>query len=519
MKKSEHLFYLIKSLSKSEKRSFKLFVKQSGNDGKNNYTCMFDVIEKMHDYDQEILVKRLKGKIPVDAIPTVKVQLNKLILKSLRNSKSEIDVGFELRQQQDHIQILFEKGLYSQCKQVLNKAKEHARINESFLTLDQLSIMEYHIALKEASIEGLQNYIEHTYPEVEKAREINNTQAEFEKLAAEIRLLQLESSSISGFISRTRLDKIVDNPIMHVDIETYPLHCQIDYHTIWGHYYYLTSNQSKTYEHRKTTLNLIEKSTLSERNWLTHARFLLISLTTFKMFDEFDRELAHITGILAKTPSKQRSHSFQGELDTTLYNIRFHRDLDAGNFTKISSYSDELEVIFDSSLNHIDTNLRMAFCFNMSYAELGNENYKSALRWSNAILNNSEMKNMRVDIQCYVRIVTICVHHALGNYELIPSLVKSAKRLFVKNDRLSTIIDSFLSFARKHLINPYSIDQVEIYSGAVEEWRGMSGEINNQTDLEYVDFVSWIISIQNPDLSMEDVIRKNDETKKPPLFK
>jgi len=52
MKPSNELFDLIKSLSKSEKRFFKL--QSSLQSGDKNYVRLFDCIDRMEEYDEEI---------------------------------------------------------------------------------------------------------------------------------------------------------------------------------------------------------------------------------------------------------------------------------------------------------------------------------------------------------------------------------------------------------------------------------------------------------------------------------
>ena len=123
MKRSEHLFQLIKSLSKSEKRSFKLFANRHTIGDKNNYIELFDAIEKQIVYDEALLVKKIKDQKLVNNISSIKVQLYNLILKSLRQYNSGDKASYEIRMYMDYIDLLFEKGLYNQCKKILKTLK------------------------------------------------------------------------------------------------------------------------------------------------------------------------------------------------------------------------------------------------------------------------------------------------------------------------------------------------------------------------------------------------------------
>lgn len=508
MKNSEHLFFLIKSLSKAEKRSFKLFAKANVKEGENNYTILFDVLDRMEKYNHEVLIKKLKGKIGASSISTVKVQLNNLILKSLRQSNSINDPKAELRRYIDYLHILYEKGLYSQCKKLLNKVKGIARGYEDYLSMDILSILEYNIALKESNAEDLKHYVEVTYPEVKTARKTNDILAEFEVLAVQMRMLLLESTSVGGNLSEDRFKPIIEHPLMNLPIEEYPLHCQVDYHTIWGHYHYTMSHPDEAYFHRKKVITLLEKSPFGERLWLTHARFLLVCLSTYKMFEEFDKELDHIMEVIEKTPASKRSATFEAELNTTLYNIRFHRDLDEGNFSRIKTYINELEQHYLQATHQIDTNLKMAFYFNLSYAYVGNQEFKKALYWINELLNTPEMRNLRDDIQSHGRILNICTHFSLGNYELIPSIVKSTQRFLKSKQRYNKMLESFIKFANKHFIEPYSEKKRAIFEDELETWENLyNDDRDSRISIDYIDMISWMRALINHS-TMENETKK-----------
>ena len=90
-KYSNHIFQLIKSLTKAEKRYFKLFVARhtSSTSSPNNAQILFDLIEKMDFYDEEELLEKLKGKAFINKFSITKARLYNTILKSLDAYYSE----------------------------------------------------------------------------------------------------------------------------------------------------------------------------------------------------------------------------------------------------------------------------------------------------------------------------------------------------------------------------------------------------------------------------------------------
>ena len=113
MKPSNELFDLIKSLSKSEKRFFKL--QSSLQSGDKNYVRLFDCIDRMEEYDEEQIKKLFKGEKFIKHLPSEKNHLYKLILKSLRSYYSDTSVSSMLKQEIKNIEILYNKALFDEC--------------------------------------------------------------------------------------------------------------------------------------------------------------------------------------------------------------------------------------------------------------------------------------------------------------------------------------------------------------------------------------------------------------------
>ena len=80
---SDALFQLIKSLEKSEKRNFKLYVKRNSGIEDLKIIQLFDALDKMAEYDEIQLFKKNKG-IKKRQLSNNKAQLYKQILSSLR---------------------------------------------------------------------------------------------------------------------------------------------------------------------------------------------------------------------------------------------------------------------------------------------------------------------------------------------------------------------------------------------------------------------------------------------------
>lgn len=82
----DFLFVLIKSLSTSEKRQFKLYVNRLGINVDAKFLLLFSELDKMKEYNEEIIIdKKISSK---QQLSNLKAHLYKQILVSLRLNPS-----------------------------------------------------------------------------------------------------------------------------------------------------------------------------------------------------------------------------------------------------------------------------------------------------------------------------------------------------------------------------------------------------------------------------------------------
>ncbi|MES1221281.1 MAG: hypothetical protein ABUT20_37620, partial [Bacteroidota bacterium] len=135
------LFLLIKTLEKSEKRNFKLYVKRNSGGGKLKTTQLFDALDKMNEYDEKLLLKKNKS-LKKEQLSNIKASLYKQILGSLRSIRDENNIDIQLHEQMDHARILYNKGLYLQTLKILEKIKEMAKASHQLSHLQQVLFFE-----------------------------------------------------------------------------------------------------------------------------------------------------------------------------------------------------------------------------------------------------------------------------------------------------------------------------------------------------------------------------------------
>jgi len=134
MKQNEDVFLLIKSLSKGEKKFFKLF--SSDSKAEKNYLCLFVTLEKQKRYNE----KKLKQKFSAFAFD--KIYLQKQILKALRVYHAESTPELQLRSMNIETEILTNKWQRTlaekSARKTLALAEQNGRLFQMSVALNHL---------------------------------------------------------------------------------------------------------------------------------------------------------------------------------------------------------------------------------------------------------------------------------------------------------------------------------------------------------------------------------------------
>ena len=117
MTQNDHLFQLIKSLTASEKRYFKLFAAKQAEGRKTNYEKLFDAYNELPDgvYNEEAFAQTLKRKKLGKYLSDEKKYLTELVMKAMRHYSAEKKAEGRLADMIQEMNFLIEKGLFDQC--------------------------------------------------------------------------------------------------------------------------------------------------------------------------------------------------------------------------------------------------------------------------------------------------------------------------------------------------------------------------------------------------------------------
>ena len=146
--KQESVYDLIRSMSKAEKRNFKLYATRLSGNQEAKFISLFDCMDALDEYDETKILQRCP--IKKEQLPNMKAHLYKQILVSIRLLDAQRTVPIQLREQIDFARILYDKGLFRQSTKILEKAKEQALFYEQYT--QAIEIIEFQKRLGTLSV-------------------------------------------------------------------------------------------------------------------------------------------------------------------------------------------------------------------------------------------------------------------------------------------------------------------------------------------------------------------------------
>lgn len=490
MKPSTELFKLIKSLTKSEKRFFKL--SSSLQSGSKNYLTIFDYIEKHDVYNEASLKKKFIKEVFVKHLPSEKNHLYKLILKSLRAYHSDNSITSVLKQEIKNVEVLYNKALYKECNKFLLRSKKIAVLHEKFYFLFELISWEK-LLLEEQLEDGtftkdLDGLIDDELDVIDKLGNLAQYHVLYSKINYAFR---------SGGYCRTATDRAIVN-----EIAQHPLiigkntalsdrAATICYYT-QGFCSLSNWNYSEAYDKFRKVKYILDKNLnirkdLAKRYVKTISKMLACQIYMGNL-PEANRLISEME--MLKNEPGFKKVNIQVEI---FKEININKLKSYGRSGKFKEGLLVVEHILEEMPKYADKLHReqeLSIYFHIATVYFGAGEYKNALQWINRILNENE-NVLRQDLYSYARLFDLLIHYELENYELMEYTIKSTQRYLNKKQRDFDVEKVVIKYMKK-LIKYRSEDQrAKVYL----DFKNSLEEVITADEhiiLKYIDFPSWL---------------------------
>jgi hypothetical protein len=501
----DNLFLLVKSLTKSEKRQFKLYVGRLDVNQDSKFLNLFNFLDKSKVYDEVSILKR--GIVKKQQLANVKGHLYKQILISLKLNPSHQNIRSQIREQLDFASILYHKGLYKQSLKILDKSKEVAIQNEE-------KNLAYEIVELEKIIESqyitrsISTRADELTTQAEELSSLNVIASKLSNLSLQLYGIILKSGYVKNETESKKIKDYFNNSLPKLDQKNLGFREKLWLYNAYLWYSFLLQDFKNCYRYALKWVNLFYENpqmiTVNPVFFLKGNNYLLEALFFIGNKEKFQDHLLKFQDV---TSEKKFPNDENVQALTFLYlnlnsiNLYF---ID-GSFQDGVKIISKIEKELDNFKDRLDEHHVMIFYYKFASMHFGNGNNKECIFYLDKIISNKSLM-IREDLQCFARVLNLVAHYEAGLDYHIETLLKSTYKFLIKINDLYEVQKEMIKFLRG-LQDIYPQDIKQAFKNLRDTLKTYEDHPYERRAFLYLDIISWLESkIQN--LPVGEVIRQ-----------
>lgn len=488
-------FRLIKSLTKAEKRNFKLFATRAGGTSDSKFVRLFDAIDKSAEPNDEILIKKLD--LTAGKLSNLKRHLYQQVLTSLRLIYISKEIDIELREQIDFTRILYGKGHYLDALRLLERAKVVAvKHNQDLLHLEILEFQK----LIEARHITLSRQVENKMDLLLKESDERNQKVLDNSKIFSLNI-QLHGLYIEHGHSRTEEERRENHTFWSVKQKKiaargssdYTFHQKVNLFqaSMWFHYIQLNfSDALNDAIEAVTWFSLRKQMTVKDPDLYLRC---LYYVTMFGYLNGKEptvrRHLASMDDFLANDNIVLNQNT--RHLGDVYHNLaRFNLLFMTEDFSGAYSFGQELLEMCKAEKFVPNSHRWALFLYKCAVACFLTHRYDEAIDYLNEIIN---MRSgiYREDLLINTRLLHALCNFELTNYALVDYHLSSLSRLLNRSRDTAEVHKVTVSGLRKLLRTPVA-EHDQVYKKLKEELDAIGNQPFEKKALLYLDVGYWL---------------------------
>lgn len=494
------LFVLVKSLSKSEKRQFKLYVGRLGVNTDAKFLALFNLMDKMKGYDEKAILD--SGIVKKSQLSNLKAHLYKQILVSLRLNPVNQNIRVQIREQLDFATILYQKGLYKQSLKILDKVKGIAIENEE-------KNIAYEIVELEKIIET--QYITRSIPDradelaiqAKELSEQNVMTSKLSNLSLQLYSMMLKLGYVRSDADFQKVKRYFEKHLPKYRIEELGFREKLWLYKAHLWYSFLVQDFLSCYRYSSKWVDLFyenkEMIYLNPVFFLKGNHYLLESLFYVKYSSQFKVTLEKLEAMI-NDPEFPRNDNIASleflYVNANKLNLHFLE----GTFEKGLYLVRIIEYGINKHRERIDEHHIMVLYYKIACLYFGLGDNKTCIQYLKKIINNKNLK-MREDLMCFARVLSLVAHYEAGMDYHLELQLKSTYKFLLKMNDLHEVQKEMIKFLR-NLANIYPHELRLEFQKLYDDLKKYEDHPYEKRAFLYLDILSWLEShLQNKPVS------------------
>lgn len=507
---SSQLYLLVRSLTKAEKRNFRLYAKRNFGEKDVKFLLLFDLLDKQETYDYDKIRAKF-AKTSNSAFSNLRSHLHEQILISLRLLHRN-DADIRMHDLLSFAKVLYSKGLYLQSLEQLNKARAFAKSLEDDSALHAVIELERKLELLYVTESGDSRAQEIVDMDLD-IREHLNKRDDWANLSLLLYDYYLKFGHVKNERQFSKVQAFFNEKVDEIGELVPSLQGQVYQEMAYTWYYFITQNFSRCYRHAMKWNRLIESNELLLHRdpilYLKGVHQAMSALYYSNKPRQFERLFAHYKSFI----SKNESNFDQNTLilsNVYRYMAELNRLFLSGNFRDNEPLIEEITLWLTANERYIDVIRVQVIQYKIACLYFGVDDFKNCILYLNRIINsNVKERQLKQDVQCFSRILNLISHYELGHDDLVDSQLKSTYRFLIKYGDLQQVQQEIIKFIRKSVFmnrNELTEHFVELKSALLT----IVDDPYERRPLLYLDLIAWLTSRIEGRL-VEEVIHERQE--------
>lgn len=504
MVKKDALFRLVKTLSKSEKRQFKLYAGRLGVNAEKNFMALFDVLDKLDDFDEQIILK--KTNIKKQQLSNAKAHLYKQILISLRLNPSQQNIKVQIREQLDFATILYNKGLHKQSLKILDKAKGMALQNfENNLAYE---IVELEKVIESQYItRSLDSRADNLIQESIYLSKNSVLLSKLSNLSLQLYSLMLKKGYVKSEEDFKLIRDFFESRIPSYNLNQMGFKEKLFLFKAYLWYSFMIQDFVSCYRYSQKWLDLFDENPEMKKvnpvfylkgvNYLLESLFIIQHIRKFKnVLLAFKKEMDHEMFTINDNTASLAS--------LTYYQNRINLYFLEGQFSLGIAIIPEVLREIELYKRRFDEHHVMIFYYKIASMYFGAEKYDECILYLNKIIQNKDL-TMREDLMCFSRMLSLIAHYEAGYDQNLDEQIKSTYKFLLKMNDLYGVQKKVITFLRG-LSDIYPHELKSAFEKLHKELKQFENHPFEKRAFMYLDLISWLES-KISGVSVEKIIR------------
>lgn len=481
MKPTSELFELIKSLTRNEKRYFK--INTSKQKGTKNYIKLFDAIESLDIYDEALIRKKYRNENFVRNLTYNKNYLRKLIFKSLVSYAEEKTVDARLYNMLGRCKFLFAKSLFGQYFKTVQYGKEMSVKYERFTYLLEFLELERQLSKKEDLNKlNLQNVYDAEIEILDKLRNIN----EYKRAVSSLFRIYWNNGVVRDKTLDEKIDEIISEEKFSLKKAPMPLIAKERYYFALYLAYEIKYDMDKSFMYNSKRLELIQSNEKIFQKFIfdnPEETFVTLIISAVNA-----GEFQTAKNLFEKYKRKFRVKGNSIDTLTVSFMIQLKEAIatDGRVDQKLVSGIEDMLIAYKGKLNIDSYN---QFYFDLSVLFLFKGEHEQALSYINALFQSKYLKHTP-SLEPYARMLNIIIHFEIGNYKLLNHLIAAAIKYMKSKNGYYKTEEAILKYLNDQTKRKDSdIEMVKMLKKKIEQIQTNKYEKNS---IRYFDYMKWI---------------------------